>query len=206
MRTAQLSILVLACISCGVVVAGDNASPLPYPEVSWLLDASDRSIQEVLIRDGLSIGSAGENGVLRDPTAKCDGPFNKLVPACNHKDLDFFPVEAECPGDFAIVTGGSGGCQVQNGVSLPLVDFYGDDWGSFWPGAKGCRTQDHYAVMEFQQDGTSGLTVSSTTLWQMRPWVQSGKPLPKGLDPALPWMEAQCSGWMEMKSFGYNGN
>lgn len=208
MKTFRITGLLLA-LSANVAWAQDDPlSKPPFPEVTHRIVVADDTVLELLRQGGMSIGEAGHRGVQDSFAGKCDGPdFNKKWPACNHADLQYFPVDEDCPGALAIVTGGSGACQNTGGLSVPLVEFYGDDWSSWWGGSgvKRCRTPDVYQVGEFQDDGTTGLTATSTTLWQIRPWKESGKPLPPGFDPNVAWQEAQCSGFLEIGTFGYNG-
>jgi hypothetical protein len=205
MTKTQRLPLVLLFLSAGLAVASDD---YPYPRVEQRIDINDRAQVELLRQGGMSIGEAGHNGLRTASAGKCSGPgINKAWPACNHADLQFFAASVDAPGTLAIVTGGSGGCQDSGGLGVPLVDFHGDDWNSYWKsaGATRCRTPDTYQVGEFQEDGTTGLTATSTTLWQLRPWSESGKPLPPGFDKDVAWMEAQCSGFLEIDTFGYNG-
>lgn len=209
MKTHKISYLALILAANVAFAQEDSSVNFPYPEVSHRFVIADDAVQELLRQGDIPFHEATLNGVAYPRDGKCSGPdFNKKWPACNHGDLQFFPEEADCPGKLAIVTGGSGTCQNTGGLNVPLVDFYGDDWSSFWASAqtKRCRTQDTYQVGEFQQDGTSGVTATATTLWQVRPWKQSGKPLPPGFDEKVEWMEAQCSGFLEVKTFGYNGD
>lgn len=206
MKTLRISCLAFA-LACGGALAQDGAQDQPsYPRTNYRIDAANPAVIELLEHGGLAVHEATRNGMQFQTGDKCNGPdFNKEWPSCNHEDLQFFPIEQDCPGTLAIVTGGSGACQNLGGLSVPLVEFYGDDWTSWWPGARRCRTQDVYQVGEWQEDGTTGLTATSTTLWQVRPWKESGKPLPAGFDPGVEWMEAQCSGFLEIDTFGYNG-
>ena len=136
--------------------------------------------------------------------AFCQSPLDKDMPACNPANLDYFPISAYCPSLFVIVTGASGSCEQTLNMTVPHpVNFHGDDPSSWWkgPNVRRCRTPDQYSVQLGSSGSTFGVSSTSTILWQLRPWAESGRGLPRSLNPNDPWLEAQCSGFLQLKPY-----